>query len=83
MAITVAPAASTHVTEVSAGKRNVPESKPASPAKQDTVRLSSAAQALQEATETQAQTAREARGGDVQATRLLAREASAAKVLRG
>jgi hypothetical protein len=44
----------------------------------DTVHLSSAAQAaLQEATETQAQTAKEARGGDGQAVRLLARETAA------
>jgi hypothetical protein len=44
----------------------------------DTVQISSAAQAaLKEATETQAQTAREANGGDHQAQRLLAREAAA------
>jgi len=68
-------------------------SKPASGSKpssagggNDTVHLSSAAQAqlkgikavLQEATETPAQTAQEAMGGDIQAQRLLAREARAA-----
>lgn len=47
----------------------------------DTVRISSAAKAaLQEATETQAQTAREAQNGDTQAQRLLAREEAARKL---
>jgi hypothetical protein len=47
---------------------------------QDTVSISSAAQSsVQEATETQTQTAKEARGGDHQAQRLLAREADAKK----
>jgi hypothetical protein len=45
----------------------------------DSVQISSVAkQALQEATETQAQTAQEARGGDLQAKRLLAKEEAAA-----
>jgi hypothetical protein len=47
----------------------------------DSVQLSSAAQArlaaMQEATETSAQTAKEASGGDLQAQRLQAREAAA------
>jgi hypothetical protein len=43
----------------------------------DTVQISTAAQALQEATETQVQTAKEARSGDVQAVRLLAKETAA------
>ncbi|MGD0282978.1 MAG: hypothetical protein ABSB95_11520 [Dissulfurispiraceae bacterium] len=44
----------------------------------DTVQVSSAAQAaLQEATETAAQTAKEASAGDHQAQRLLAKEAAA------
>jgi len=42
----------------------------------EVVELSSAAQALQEASETPAQTAKEARAGDAQAKRLLAREAA-------
>ena len=47
----------------------------------DTVQLSSAAQkALQEATETQAQTAKEAGKGDMQAKRLLAKEANTKEV---
>jgi hypothetical protein len=58
-----------------------------STAETDTVHLSSAAQAqvsapkaaLQEAAETPAQTAKEAAGGDIQARRLLAREAEAAQ----
>ena len=47
------------------------------PAVTDTVKISVAAQALQEATETQAQTTKEAGSGDVQARRLLAQEAAA------
>jgi hypothetical protein len=44
----------------------------------DTVQVSSAAkQALQEATETAAQTAKEAQSGDLQAKRLLAKETAA------
>ena len=43
----------------------------------DTVKISVVAQALQEATETQAQTTKEAGSGDVQARRLLAQEAAA------
>jgi hypothetical protein len=43
----------------------------------DTVQISNAAkQALQEAIETSVQTAKEAAGGDMQARRLLAREAA-------
>jgi hypothetical protein len=46
----------------------------------DTVQISNAAQtALQEVLEAPAQTAKEARGGDHQAQRLLAREAAAQK----
>ena len=46
----------------------------------DTVKISNAAQsALQEAVETSVQTAQEARGGDRQAQRLLAKEAAARK----
>jgi hypothetical protein len=47
------------------------------PAVTDTVKISVVAQALQEATETQAQTTKEAGSGDVQARRLLAQEAAA------
>lgn len=58
---------------------------------QDTVQLSPTAQAqlsslkaaMQEATETPAQTAKEAQGGDLQARRLLATEAAAAKLAKG
>jgi hypothetical protein len=46
------------------------------PAPADTVQISAAAQALKEATENPAQTAKEAAGGDVQAKRLLAKEAA-------
>ena len=48
----------------------------------DTVRISVAAQAMQEATETQAQTTKEAGSGDVQARRLLAQEAAGRAVTR-
>jgi hypothetical protein len=57
------------------------QAKPQSVTATDSVRLSQAAQimaaALQEATETPAQTAKEAGNGDLQAQRLLAREAAA------
>ena len=43
----------------------------------DTVQISNAAKILQEATETPAQTAKEAGTGDLQARALLAREAAA------
>jgi hypothetical protein len=42
----------------------------------DTVQISAAAKALQEAIETPAQTAKEAAGGDVQARHLLAKQAA-------
>jgi len=46
----------------------------AQPLPKDTVRISATAQALKEATENPAQTAKEAAGGDQQAKRLLAKE---------
>jgi hypothetical protein len=56
---------------------NATQSKPESTNKTDTVQLSSIAQvALKEATETPAQTAKEANGGDRQAQRLLAKQAA-------
>jgi hypothetical protein len=58
-----------------------PPAKP-QPAAADTVKISVAAQALQEATETQAQTTKEADSGDVQARRLLAQEAAAHSVTK-
>lgn len=54
------------------------QSKPQQPAKTDTVHISNAAlAAVQEATETNAQTANEASHGDSQAQRLLAKQAAA------
>jgi hypothetical protein len=47
------------------------------PAVTDTVQISNAARIVQEATETQAQTTKEANSGDLQARALLAREAAA------
>jgi hypothetical protein len=62
------------------------QSKPQSAASTDSVQLSKAAQAmlaaLQEARETPAQTAKEAGHGDLQAQRLLAKEASAKSVAK-
>jgi len=49
------------------------------PATTDTVQISAAAKALQELTETSVQTGQEARGGDVQAQKLQAKEAADAK----
>jgi hypothetical protein len=54
-----------------------PPAASATPARpSDTVQISASAKILQEASETSAQTAREAAGGDNQARRLLAREAA-------
>ena len=58
-------------------RKPVPEAQPKVLPK-DTVSLSSAAQsALEESSETQAQTTKEATGGDLQAKRLLAKQAAA------
>lgn len=57
------------------GTKVPPRMPPASTAT-DTVHISAAAQAMQEAAETPAQTAREASAGDLQAKHLLAREAA-------
>jgi hypothetical protein len=54
----------------------------AQPAAADTVKISVAAQAMQEASETQAQTTKEAGSGDVQAQRLQAKEAAANAVTK-
>ena len=66
-------------TATSGHKQTQSKSQPA--AATDSVQLSAAGQAalaaMQEATETPAQTAKEAAGGDLQAKRLLAREAAA------
>jgi hypothetical protein len=56
-----------------------PQAAKPQPAPADTVTLSSAASARQELTETSAQTAREASHGDIQAKRLLAKEAADSK----
>jgi TRAP-type mannitol/chloroaromatic compound transport system substrate-binding protein len=68
---------------VSDVREKAPEPR-AQPIPTDQVQLSSAAQAaLEEATETQAQTAKEASAGDAQARRLLAKqEASKADAVR-
>jgi hypothetical protein len=61
----------------SAARQSAPQAKAQpQPAATDTVQLSSAKALLQETLETPAQTAREARSGDLQAKRLLAREAA-------
>lgn len=61
------------------GGQTPAQPQPAAKAPTDTVQISSAALALQEAVETPAQTAKEAGHGDHQAQRLLAKEAAAAK----
>lgn len=65
-----------------AARQSSPQAKP-QPAPADTVQLSQAALASraisQEVSETQAQTAKEAAGGDNQARRLLAKELAAEK----
>ena len=57
-------------------RQNAPQPKP-QPAVTDTVHLSGAKAIVQETLETSVQTAQEARGGDVQAMRLLAKAAAA------
>ena len=75
----------TGATQIQPAAQSTPASqKPAQPKSQgttvtDTVQLSLAAQALQEAIETSAQTTKEANSGDIQARKLLAQEAAAAK----
>jgi hypothetical protein len=79
----------TQADPASAGESAAPSQQSAQPqtkltggtnsAATDTVTLSASAQAAQEVTETQAQTAKEARSGDHQAQRLLAKEAAAKK----
>jgi hypothetical protein len=83
--MTISVNSATHVqtpVEVQAASARQPVSAPKPPAATApqaaaTVNISAAAQALQEVTETQAQTTREAGSGDLQARRLLAREAAA------
>ena len=75
----IAPVGSaTHPTPLNATPKPEPRSAKLQPAPvaSDTVQLSSAAKIVQEATETPAQTAHEANAGDLQAKRLLAREAA-------
>jgi hypothetical protein len=81
------PAPETAAQNTAAAKRVKASPKPAqaqaaskASAPADTVKISTAAQtALQEATETRAQTAQEANHGDQQAARLLAKETAAKK----
>jgi len=62
----------------SASHQSAPQAKPQSHVT-DTVQLSGAKALVQETLETPVQTAKEANAGDVQARRLLAKEAAAAK----
>lgn len=91
----LSPVTSVHSLQSAAAAPPIRKQPPASTSDstaktQDTVHLSSAAQAqlssmkaaVQEASETPAQTAREAQSGDLQAQRLLAREAAAAKAAK-
>ncbi len=80
----VSPTATPHVapqpTVVPENNTQAPQPPTAKPAPtvkaSDSVKISAAAQAMQETIETPAQTAKEAAGGDVQARHLLAREAA-------
>ena len=79
----ISPVTQTNVTAVASNaavkpvNKEAPQSKP-QPTATDTVQISSAGKAaLQEATETPAQTAQEASKGDAQAQRKLARAAAA------
>jgi hypothetical protein len=81
----ISPVTQTNSTEVASNaaaasvNKEATQSKP-QPAAVDTVQISSGAKAaLQEATETTFQTAKEARSGDLQAQRLQAREAVGAE----
>lgn len=80
MSISITGATQTHPvaqSTVSNRKATPSKSQSAATASEDTVQLSSLAQAaLQEASETPTQTAKEANGGDAQAQRLLAKEAA-------
>jgi len=77
------PVTQTNTTAIDYNNAVTPATKEATPAKPqpaitDTVKISSAAQTVaQEATETAAQTAREASNGDRQAQRLIAKENAA------
>jgi len=81
----ISPVTQTNDTAVASNAAVTPVNKEAvqskpQPAATDTVQISSAAQAaLQEATETNIKTAKEARSGDLQAQRLQAREAATAE----
>ena len=63
------------VAQPAAALKPATQTKPQAAAS-DTVQISAAAQAIKEAVENPAQTAREAAGGDPQARRLLAKEAA-------
>ena len=77
----VTPVQAQAAVQPSAARQPAPAER-AQPAAADTVKISVAAQALQEATETQAQTTKEAGSGDVQAQRLQAKEAAANAVTK-
>ena len=71
------------VTQPAVVSQKSPQSKKQQPTTTDTVQLSNAGKAaLEEAIETRAQTAQEARGGDIQAKKLLAK-LEAAKSAKG
>lgn len=72
------PALSAAQPTTQAAPAQPPTSKAPPPSSGDTVQISNTAKALlQETMETSVQTANEARGGDIQAMRLLARQAAA------
>jgi hypothetical protein len=80
-AISNATAAEPVAQPTGTSTQKAPQAEPKSPGSADSVQLSKAAQAtlaaLQEISETSAQTAKEAGHGDLQAQRLLAKEVAA------
>jgi hypothetical protein len=64
------------IPQPAAARQPAPQAQPPQAAPADTVHISAAAALRQELTETSAQTTREANNGDLQAKRLLAREAA-------
>jgi hypothetical protein len=69
--------ASQDSSRTAAARQAAPQPKPEQPPPAATVKLSAAASAIQEATESSVQTAKEANAGDIQARNLQAREAAA------
>jgi len=81
MISTISSATPSHAAAQPQAASQPAQAKP-QPTPTDTVQISSAKQIVQESIETPAQTAKEAAGGDLQARRLLAREAAAKAAIK-